>query len=69
MSYTESHDPSYAKLIRDLGPVWTVAWVWPEKEYRPGRPCTVSCGHRHRSLTRAFDCALTRVDEVRDPPV
>lgn len=62
--YTEAHAPTYAYLDCDLGPVWTVVWVWPEKQTVTG-PLTKHCSHRHRSTATAVRCARTRCDEVR----
>lgn len=62
--FTERHPPTYAYLDTDLGPVWTVVWVWPERQL-PGGPLTQRCPHRHRSIAAAIACARTRTGDVR----
>lgn len=57
MSYTDTHDPLYAYIDLDfLGPVWTVVWVWSEKQF-PGGPLTRRCPHRHHDYDQAVACA------------
>ena len=62
--YTATHEPTYASIRREVGPVWSVVWVWPEKLLH-GRPLTLTCTHRHRSMSAAVKCARARCAEVR----
>ena len=67
MSYTKTNPPTFATLVVDLGPVWSVIWHWPEKTgvgFRNG--LIERCGHKHRDYARAIECAKTRVEEVRE---
>lgn len=69
MAYTDTHDPLYAYMDLDLGPVWTVVWVWPEKRL-PGGPLTKRCAHRHRVYDQAVACAKSvypALGEIRAP--
>lgn len=63
-SFSDAHPPSFAYLDPDIGPIWTVVWVWPEKTV-VGGPLTRHCPHRHRSSEAAVRCAMTRCVEVR----
>ena len=62
--YTSTHVPAYAYLDADIGPVWTVVWVWPEM-LTPAGPLSRRCPHRHRSQAAAVRCARSRCHEVR----
>ena len=62
--YTATHAPAYAYLDGDIGPVWSVVWVWPEKT-TPAGPLSRHCPHRHRSMAAAVRCARARCQEVR----
>lgn len=61
--YTETHAPSYAYLDKDIGPVWSVVWAWPEKTL-PSGPLEKHCPHRHRSMSAALRCARSRCEQV-----
>lgn len=62
--YTATHPPSWFYLDADLGPRWTVVWVWPEKT-TVGEALGRHCPHRHRSMAAAIRCGTTRCKEMR----